>query len=235
MLSRMAPSCPWTAQGPWAVRASASGVGLAVVLGSEVSEEIDVVEGRAPALVRACAACVCLVVVLAACSGAGTGVAASGAAPNSAPAATPSPPSAAVAADSPSSAIATVDIPISFIDKGTLQVAVTGMDVVGNLMRLRLTFTANVPSASQEVAIGSVLAGDDTYPATAISPELIDPVHLKSYEAVISVPNGTKIDLIAGEPRTLEFYYAAPQDDIQTFDIILSSQTPSITDVPFTA
>lgn len=131
--------------------------------------------------------------------------------------------------------IATADIPISFIDGGTLQVAVTGIDVVGELMRLRLTFTAKVPSATQEVAIGSVLAADDTFPATAISPELIDPVHLKAYEAVVSVPNGTAINLIGGESRTLVFYYAAPQDKIQTFDIILSSKTPTVTDVPFTA
>ena len=72
-------------------------------------------------------------------------------------------------------------------------------------------------------------------PAAAISPELIDPVHLKAYEAVVSVPIGTAINLTGGAPRTLDFYYAAPQDDIRTVDIVLSSQAPTMTDVPFTA
>lgn len=190
------------------------------------------------AVVRAFGACVCLCVVLAACSETGRGVAgsaATAAAPSSGVAGAAPSASAARAPASPSAVIATADIPISFIDGGTLQVAVTGIDVVGELMRLRLTFTAKVPSATQEVAIGSVLAADDTFPATAISPELIDPVHLKAYEAVVSVPNGTAINLIGGESRTLVFYYAAPQDKIQTFDIILSSKTPTVTDVPFTA
>jgi len=151
------------------------------------------------------------------------------------PAAGDAAPAVPAAADPPGPAIATVDIPISFVDGGVLQVAVTGLDVVGELTRLRLTFTAEVRSSDQEVAVASVLAGDENSPAAAISPELIDPVHLKAYEAVVSVPIGTAINLTGGAPRTLDFYYAAPQDDIRTVDIVLSSQAPTMTDVPFTA
>jgi hypothetical protein len=188
--------------------------------------------GRARAVVRAFIACVCLGVVLTACSGPGVTSAAGGSSPAAAGSA---PPMVSAAPDPPSAAIATADIPIPFVDGGALQVAVTGIDVAGELMRLRLTFTAKVRSSTQAVAIGAVLAADETYPAMEISPELIDPVHLKAYEAVVSIPNGTAINLSGGESRTLVFYYAAPQDDIRTFDIVLSSQAPTMTDVPFTA
>jgi hypothetical protein len=197
--------------------------------------------GRARAVVRAFLACVCLGVVLAACSGTGvTGAATTprDAAPGAAapgPAAAGAAPTVPAAPELPSPAIATADIPISFIDGGVLQVEVTGIDVVGELMRLRLTFTAKVRSSTQVVAVASVLAGDETSPAMAISPELIDPIHLKAYEAVVSVPNGTAINLTGGGSRTLDFYYAAPQDDIRTVDIVLSSQAPTMTDVPVTA
>lgn len=182
--------------------------------------------GRARTIVRAVVACLCLGVVLTACSP--TGVPGAAAAPS--PAGTPPTVSATAGP-----AIATTDIPITFVDGGVLQVEVAAIDVVGELMRLQLTFTAKVRSSSRVVAVASVLAGDESSPAGAISPELIDPVHLKAYEAVVSVPVGTAINLTGGGSRTLDFYYAAPQDDIRTLDIVLSSQAPTMTDVPFTA
>jgi hypothetical protein len=41
------------------------------------------------------------------------------------------------------------------------------------------------------------------------------------------------VELFDGAPQTLIFYYAAPQDDLETLDLIVSSQVPTVTDIPF--
>ncbi len=140
----------------------------------------------------------------------------------------------AAEAPDPADALATVAIPIGFIEGGELEVAVNSFEVTGELLRMALTFTASLPSDVEEVAIGAVLSSDENAPATGISPELIDPVNLKAYEVVAGdITSGTRIDLVDGSPRTIVFYYAAPQDDVETFDVQLSSESPALTDVPF--
>jgi hypothetical protein len=139
-------------------------------------------------------------------------------------------------ADEPTGpALASLTVPISYIDGGELDMAVTSVDIAGELMRVSMTFTASLPDGSEPVALGAILVGDETFPATGISPELIDPVNLKAYEVVAgAIPNGTSVDLEDGVSHTLVFYFAAPQDDMETVDLVLMSQTPPITDVPVT-
>jgi hypothetical protein len=130
--------------------------------------------------------------------------------------------------------LASVAVPIGFIDGGELEMAVSTIEVVGELMRVGVTFTAALPPEAPSVAIGAVLAASESAPAMGFSPELIDPVNLKAYEAVAgAIPNGTTVELFDGAPQTLIFYYAAPQDDVETLDLIVSSQVPTVTDIPF--
>jgi hypothetical protein len=145
-------------------------------------------------------------------------------------------PSEQAPADEPAGpALASLTVPISYIDGGELDMAVTSIDVAGELMRVSMTFTVDLPTGSEPAALGAILVGDETFPATGVSPELIDPVNLKAYSVVAGeIPNGTSVDLQDGVPHTLVFYFAAPEDDMQTVDIVLMSQTPPITDVPVT-
>lgn len=134
----------------------------------------------------------------------------------------------------PGEPLASTTVPISFIDGGELDMAVTTLEVAGQLMRVGITFTASLPIEAEEVAVGAVLEANESAPAAGISPEVIDPVNLKAYEVVAGeVPNGSSIDLEDGVSHTVVFYFAAPQDDVDTVDVVLSSQTPPITDVPF--
>lgn len=129
-------------------------------------------------------------------------------------------------------ALARVTLPIGFIEGGELEVAVTSFDVAGELLRMRLTFTASLPTEIEDVAIGAVLANNEQQVGGAISPELIDPVNLKAYDVVTEDFLGTTVPLVDGLPLTMVFYYAAPEDNVEAFDILLSSQAPPLTDVP---
>lgn len=130
--------------------------------------------------------------------------------------------------------LASMTMPIHFIEGGELEAEVISMDMTGELMRVGITFTASLPVEVEEVGIGAVLTADENAPAAGISPEVIDPVNLKAYQAVAGgIPNGMGIYLRDGASHTIVFYYAAPQDQVETVDIKLSSQTPPITDVPF--
>lgn len=135
----------------------------------------------------------------------------------------------------PAEAIATATLPIDWIDGGQLDLAVTGIEVAGELLRVAVAFTASVPPEVEDVAIGAVLEGNESAPGAAVRPELVDPVNLKAYEVVTGgTSNGDTVRLTDGAPRTLVFYYAAPRDELDTFDIHWSSKVPPLVDVPFT-
>lgn len=136
--------------------------------------------------------------------------------------------------EQPGEPLGSITVPIGFIDEGELDIAVTDIAVTGDLMRVAVTFTASLPIEAEEVAIGAVVLANESAPAGGFSPEVIDPVNLKAYEAVAgAVPNGTSVDLENGAQHTLVFYFAAPQDEVDTVDVVLSSQIRPITDIPF--
>jgi hypothetical protein len=143
-------------------------------------------------------------------------------------------PSEAAPADDPNGpALASLAVPINYIDGGELDMAVTSVDIAGELLRVSIRFTVDLPTGAEPAALGAILTGDEIAPAAGISPELIDPVNLKAYSVVAgAIPNGTSVDLEDGVAHTLVFYFAAPEDDMQTVDIVMSSQTRPITDVP---
>ena len=134
----------------------------------------------------------------------------------------------------PPAALAVTTLPIDWVDGGELEAAVTGIEVAGELLRVAVTFTASLPPETEDVAIGAVLLGNEGQPGAGVRPELIDPVNLKAYEVVAGgTRGGASIRLVDGVARTLVFYYAAPQDDLDTIDFMWSSQVPPLTDVPF--
>lgn len=134
----------------------------------------------------------------------------------------------------PAEVLAAMTVPIDWVDGGELEMAVTGIEVAGELLRVAVMFTASLPLEAEDVAIGAVLEGNENAPGAPIRPELIDPVNLKAYELVTGgTRSATSVRLRDGAPRTLVFYYAAPRDDIETIDIQWSSTLAPLTDVPF--
>ena len=125
----------------------------------------------------------------------------------------------------------TVDI--AFVEGGELEMAVTEMEVEGELLRVSITFTVSIPDTVESVALGAIVATDEGFPATGVSPELIDPVNLKAYETVAgAIPDGQIVDLYDGEPHSVDFYFAAPVDEVETFDVVVHSAIPAIDNVP---
>ena len=136
--------------------------------------------------------------------------------------------------EAPGEPLGSVTVPINFGDGGELDMSVTDLAVAGDLMRVAITFTMSLPTGAEDTAIGAVITANESAPAAGIFPEVIDPVNLKAYEVVAGyVPNGTGIYLGDDAPRTLVFYFAAPEDQVDTVDVVVSSQTPPITDIPF--
>lgn len=145
------------------------------------------------------------------------------------------PPQEGEADDGPTEveSLATVSFPIGFVEDGELEVTVTSLEVTGELLRLAIAFTATLPDEVDDVALGAVLASNENAPGGEVRPEVIDPVNLKAYEVVAgAIPLGTAAYLTDASARTIVFYYAAPQDEVDALDIRLSSQAPALTDVP---
>lgn len=141
-------------------------------------------------------------------------------------------PGDAVSETEPVEVIASATAPIDWVEGGELEMAVNSMEVAGDLLRVVMTFTAQLPR-DERVALGAVLAANDSFPGTGVAPELIDPVNLKAYELVAGgVEAGTSLDLTHDSPRTIVFYFAAPEDPVESFDIQVSSLVPMILDVP---
>jgi hypothetical protein len=133
--------------------------------------------------------------------------------------------------------LATTTIPISTDagEAGQLAVAVDELQVVGELLRLTVTFVPTITEqqSGQSLFLGGTLVQNQSASASSVTPELIDPVNLKAYELVAGgVANGTSVPLYDGTPITISFYFAAPQDAVEAFDIQLSSQVPILRDVP---
>lgn len=133
----------------------------------------------------------------------------------------------------PTEVLAAMTVPVDWVDGGELEMAVTGIEVAGELLRVAVAFTASLPLEAEDVALGAIMYGQEGQPGRPVRPELIDPVNLKAYEVVAGgTPLGYALRLTDGMPRTLVFYYAAPQDDLDTVDIMWSSALPPLTDVP---
>jgi hypothetical protein len=126
--------------------------------------------------------------------------------------------------------IAAVAAPIPWMEDGQVDIAVTSIEEVGELLRVGVTFTPFLPTTESDVSITAMADGREFQPGARIAPRLLDPVGLKEYLVVrgaissVTVPHGV--------PRTLLFYFPAFVDDVDTFDMILGDGMPSLTDIP---
>lgn len=115
---------------------------------------------------------------------------------------------------------------------GTLRVDITAMEIVGELLRVEVTFVPDLP-VDPGVTINEVVR--DSSGAQQVSPLLIDPHNLLEYRQVTNaMPNGTSFGMADGVPRTFAFYFGKPVQDAPSFDLVLAPEFPTLTDVPYT-
>lgn len=128
--------------------------------------------------------------------------------------------------------LASVTVPVSYVDGADVLAEVLEFSGADELVRMRMRFTASLPSGTEEVALGAVLDRNESAPGAAVKPELVDTTHLKAYEPVLGGPIG-RVNLTDGVPVEIVYYYATPDDQVDTFDVTLGGQAPSLPDVPF--
>jgi hypothetical protein len=131
-------------------------------------------------------------------------------------------------------ALASVTVPVSFVDGAEVLAEVLEFSAADELVRMTMRFTASLPSGTEKVALGAVLERNENAPGAAVQPELVDTTNLKAYEPVLGgTRSGSSLNLSDGVPVELVYYYATPEDPVDTVDVVLAEQAPSLLDVPF--
>lgn len=117
----------------------------------------------------------------------------------------------------------------------TVDIAVTGLEVDGELATLSLVFTMHEPEAPEDTSYSLYdLNGRDPLYVT-----LVDPVNLKRYN-VVQDSGGQKLESGAVEtdvpldsPTTAQYTFAAPPPDVTEIDVSVGDW-PVFRDVPIT-
>jgi hypothetical protein len=108
--------------------------------------------------------------------------------------------------------------------------------IVGELFRVAVTFTPR-DIGDERTSVAQLFGSSGS--ANGISARLIDPVNLLEYETVRrAVPHGQSAPAYQDQPTTLNFYFAAPVEELDTFDFLLdfvvgAPDWPGFVDVPF--
>lgn len=126
-----------------------------------------------------------------------------------------------------------VDIPGE--SGATVTIEVTSMEIVGELLRLGITFTPEWridPFSGRSPDLAQVLGANLSNPVNA---RLIDPVNLLEYQLVTGGARGV-VPMTEGVPRTVYFYFGTPVEEMENFDLYLEAERvalPPLTDVPY--
>ena len=117
----------------------------------------------------------------------------------------------------------------------TATIGVLDLTVDGDVQVLRLAITPHFTSVgdSEKVTVYDVW-GQDSF-----RPQLMDMANLKVYSPISDTGQNWTSDSVYtrtmnGEPMLAWAVYAAPEDDIDTVDIVLHEGWPQFTDVPVT-
>lgn len=123
--------------------------------------------------------------------------------------------------------------PLASNPDDTTTIGVQSLTVEGKTMVLRLVVTPDFASVSDSDVVRLYDAFDDEY-----RPRLIDRENLKEY-AVIKA-SGTDFaapytrETPNGTPTLAWFAFAAPEDDIETIDLLVQPDWPELLDIPIT-
>lgn len=110
---------------------------------------------------------------------------------------------------------------------GDVRVEVQSLTVDGLVMELRVALTPLGGDEKDDEGKISIYDMVDAYPV------LSDVEHLKQY----SLLKGWETDVVfaktvVGEPILYQMWFAAPQDDVATLDLVISPEWPTVLDVP---
>ncbi|MCC2315211.1 hypothetical protein [Cellulomonas xiejunii] len=113
---------------------------------------------------------------------------------------------------------------------GDVRVAVQSLTVEGATMELRVALTPLDGDPEDGVSIYRMV---DTMPV------LSDVEHLKQYRTLGLPSSAWETDTVAsetavGEPVLYQVWFAAPEDDVATLDLVISPEWPTVLDVPVT-
>lgn len=126
-----------------------------------------------------------------------------------------------------------VDIPGE--SGATVTIELTSMEVVGQLLRLGITFTPEwqmEPFSGRDADLSQVLGANLQNPVSA---RLIDPTNLLEYQQVTGGARD-RVPMTEGTPRTVYFYFGTPVEEMETFDLYIEAgqvALPPLTDVPY--
>lgn len=125
-------------------------------------------------------------------------------------------------------------VPVDGSETDTVTVGVQSLVVTGEIMTLTLVYTPSFGSREPDERIGFY---DVLSPDTAQRPMLLDRESFKEYSVIKDGGESWTTDLFDlevtnGEPVVFWAVYAAPQDDVDTMDIRVSSAWPEFTGVP---
>ncbi len=115
----------------------------------------------------------------------------------------------------------------------SVQVGITSLEVQDRVLRLELAVTPDLGSQSDSKEI-SLFDLNEYFRF----PSLLDRANLKRYDIVragASNPfssNEAETKTVNGRPMRAYYYFAAPEDDIDVIDVVLSDGYPAFTDVP---
>lgn len=132
-------------------------------------------------------------------------------------------------------ALASVTVPVSFVDDAEVLAEVLEFSTADELVRMTMRFTASLPSGTEKVVLGAVIERNENAPGAPVLPELVDTTNLKAYEPVLGGTRTSRsvLNLTDGVPAEVVYYYATPEDPVDSFDVLLGEQVPSLPDVPF--
>lgn len=117
--------------------------------------------------------------------------------------------------------------------RSNVKIAVTALQVQDRVMRLELAVTPQraTLSATERQSVFDLRLYFD-------NPALVDRGNLKRYDVLSAGPGKSyesdpvETKTVNGRAMRVYYYYAAPQDDIDKIDVVVSDSYPAFTDVP---
>lgn len=114
----------------------------------------------------------------------------------------------------------------------SIEIKVFPIEVEGKVQTLRLAFTPHLAATTTDTFSLFKILGNRVF-----SPSLVDRDNLKVYSPISDGPDSWTIDNVdarAGDGETIIAWavYAAPEDDVDAFDVTVKDGWPAFTDVP---
>lgn len=132
-------------------------------------------------------------------------------------------------------AIVEQDVKVPGSSEDTATIGILSLKVEGKTQRLQMVVTPHFKSVDEDESVSVY----DIWGEQSFSPQLIDVDNLKVYSPIRDGAELWTSDSVYTkakneEPMLVWAVYAAPEDDVDSFDIRLYDTWPDITDVPVT-